>query len=107
MTGRLSTRPKRSRFSCPRRSAAAMFVPALLRLPRGLPRALGVATWIAGLIVAVAATGGSLENAIGALIPGGILVAAGTAIPVERLRGGTRRGEAVTLRSPMERQSAA
>ncbi len=86
----------------------AMFVPMLLRLRSGVPRALGVATWIAGLIVVVAMTGGSVENALGALIPGGILVAAGAAIPWQRLRRGGMRREAVTLRAtPMERQSAA
>lgn len=78
---------------------AALVMPAIVRLRRGVPRAMGVAVWIAALIVAVWACGGSVESAAGAFIPGGILVAAWAAGPWRRLRFAADRRRTVTLRN--------
>ncbi len=52
-------------------------------------------------------TGGSVENAIGAFLPGGILVAVGAAMPLERFRRGPDRRGTTTLRpNQVERQPA-
>lgn len=80
-------------------AAAAMAVPAVLRLRRGIPRVLGVFAWLVALVVAVAVTGGSVENAIGAFLPGGILVAVAAAVPLQRFRRGADRRATVTVRS--------
>jgi hypothetical protein len=83
---------------------AAMAVPAVMRLRPGVPRAAGVAAWLGCLIAGVAVTGGSVENALGALIPGGILVAVGAAVPWSRLHTRARPLEAVTLGAIMDRE---
>ena len=80
-------------------AVAALLMPAIVRLRRGVPRAVGVAVWIAALIGAVGATGGSVESAAGAFIPGGILVAAWAAGPWRRLRFAADRRRTVTLRN--------
>jgi hypothetical protein len=87
---------------------ASLAMPMIVRLRRGAPRAVGVALWIAALIVGVRAGGGSVESAAGAFIPGGILVAAWAAGPWRRLRIGADRRRTVTLRSAtVERLPAA
>lgn len=87
---------------------ATLAMPLIVRLRRGVPRAAGVAVWIAALIVGVRAGGGSVESAAGAFIPGGILVAAWAAGPWRRLRLGADRRRTVTLRSAtVERLPAA
>ncbi len=87
---------------------ASLAMPVIVRLRRGVPRALGVAVWIAALIVGVRGGGGSVESAMGAFIPGGILVAAWAAGPWRRLRFGADRRRTVTLRSStVERLPAA
>lgn len=78
---------------------AALLMPAIVRLRRGVPRAVGVAVWIIALIIAVGVTGGSVESAAGAFIPGGILVAAWAAGPWRRLRFAADRRRTVTLRN--------
>jgi hypothetical protein len=89
-------------------AAASLAMPAIVRLRRGVPRAAGVAIWIAALIVCVRAGGGSVESAAGAFIPGGILVAAWAAGPWRRLRFGADRRRTVTLRgATVERLPAA
>ncbi len=89
-------------------AAASLVMPAIVRLRRGVPRAVGVAMWIIALIVCVRVGGGSVESAAGAFIPGGILVAAWAAGPWRRLRFGADRRRTVTLRSAtVERLPAA
>lgn len=80
-------------------AAGVFFVPGLMRFRRGIPRTVGIVLWIALLVVAVRVTGGSAENAIGAFLPGGILVAVGAALPLERLRRGPDRRGTATLRA--------
>ena len=79
--------------------AAALVMPAIVRLRRGVPRAVGVTVWIVALILGVRAGGGSVESAAGAFIPGGILVAAWAAGPWRRLRFAADRRRTVTLRN--------
>ena len=87
---------------------ASLAMPAIVRLRRGMPRAVGVAVWIVALVVGVRIGGGSVESAAGAFIPGGILVAAWAAGPWRRLRFGADRRRTVTLRSAtVERLPAA
>lgn len=82
----------------------ALVVPFIVRLRSGIPRVLGVLAWIAGLVIGVGAMGGSVENVLGALLPGGILVAVGAAVPWQRLGMGARPLEAVTLGATMDRR---
>jgi len=89
-------------------AVAALVFPALLRLRTGIPRAVGAAVLIALMIVGVEATGGSLESAAGAFLPGGILVVAWAGSPWRRLRRGVDRQATVTLRgATVERLPAA
>ena len=89
-------------------AVASLAMPVIVRLRRGMPRAVGVAVWIAALVVCVRAGGGSIESAAGAFIPGGILVAAWAAGPWRRLRFGSDRRRTGTLRSAtVERLPAA
>ncbi len=88
-------------------TGAAFLVPGLMRLRRGVPRTVGIVMWLVVLVIAVRATGGSVENAIGAFLPGGILVAVGAALPLERFRRGPdRRGTAALRANQVERQPA-
>ncbi len=80
-------------------AAGALLIPVVLRLRRGIPRVLGVFVWLVALVVAVGVAGGSVENAIGAFLPGGILVAVAAAAPLQRFRRGADRRATVTLRS--------
>jgi hypothetical protein len=66
-----------------------------------------VVVWVGCLVVGVAVAGGSIENALGAMVPGGILVAVGVAVPWQRLRLGARPMEAVTLGATMDREPTA
>ncbi len=89
-------------------AGAVLLVPGLMRLRRGLPRTIGVILWLVVLVAGVRSTGGSVENAIGAFLPGGILVAVGAALPLERFRRGPdRRGTATLHANRGERQPAA
>ncbi len=88
-------------------TVAVFLVPGLMRLRRGVPRTIGIMMWLIVLVIAVRVTGGSVENAIGAFLPGGILVAVGAAMPLERFRRGPdRRGTATLRANPVERQPA-
>lgn len=87
--------------------AGALVVPLLVRLRGRAARMLGVVVWIGVMVAVVGATGGSVENALGAMGPGGILVAVGAALPWQRLHLGARPPEAVTLRANMEREPTA
>ncbi len=88
-------------------AGGVFLVPGLMRLRRGVPRMLGIITWLTVLVIAVRVTGGSVENAIGAFLPGGILVAVGAAMPLERFRRGPDRRGTTTLRpNQVERQPA-
>jgi hypothetical protein len=87
--------------------AGAMVVPLIARRRGRVTRMAGVVAWIAAMVVAIAASGGSLENALGAMVPGGIIVAVGAAFPWQRLRLRARPPEAVTLRANMEHEPTA
>ncbi len=86
---------------------ATLFVPVLLRLRFGVPRVVGAIVWLAALIVAVRLTGGSLENALGAFVPGGILVAVWAAVGGRRLTRDADRQKTVTIGNSVERLPAA
>ena len=89
-------------------AAAALVFPVLLRLRTGVPRAAGAAALIALMIAGAAAAGGSIESAVGAFLPGGILVVAWAGSPWRRLRRGVDRQATVTLRgATVERLPAA
>lgn len=87
--------------------AGAMVVPLIVRVRGRVTRTVGVLVWLAAMVAAIAASGGSLENALGAMVPGGIIVAVGAAFPWQRLRLRARPPEAVTLRANMEREPTA
>jgi hypothetical protein len=87
--------------------AGAMVVPLIARRRGRVTRMASVVAWIAAMVVAIAASGGSLENALGAMVPGGIIVAVGAAFPWQRLRLRARPPEAVTLRANMEHEPTA
>ena len=89
-------------------AVAALVFPALLRLRSGVPRAAGAAALVALMIVGAGATGGSIESAAGAFLPGGILVVAWAGSPWRRLRRAVDRHATVTLRgATVERLPAA
>lgn len=88
-------------------AGGALVIPAVMRVRRGIPRTIAVGIWTTAIIGVIAVAGGSVENAIGAMLPGGILVAVGAAVPWQRLRVAARPPEAVTLSGNMERTPTA
>ena len=85
----------------------AMVVPVIARLRGRVGRSVGVLIWIAAMVAAIVSTGGSLEHALGAMIPGGIILVVGAVFPWQRLQLRARPPEAVTLRANMEREPTA
>jgi hypothetical protein len=79
----------------------------IARLRGRVGRSVGVLIWIAAMVAAIVSTGGSLEHALGAMIPGGIILVVGAVFPWQRLQLRARPPEAVTLRANMEREPTA
>lgn len=89
-------------------AVAALLITPLTRLPFGIPRVVGVVVWFAALIAAVGMTGGSIENAVGAFLAGGILIALWAAFGGRRPARRADRQKTVTIGgSTVERLPAA
>jgi hypothetical protein len=76
---------------------AGLLITPLTRLPFGIPRVVGVVLWFAALVVGVAMTGGSGENAFGAFLAGGILIALWAAFGGRRPTRRADRQKTVTI----------